>query len=453
MTMTAPRAPAKALIGDRTRSALRRRAVELGGLALLALAAVFILVLASYSPADPWRFNSTAEAPHNLMGVPGAYVAGALRFSIGWAGWALPAGFAVWGVRFILHRGEERVLTRLVLLLVGVLALAAFLATHAPGPGWQAQHGLGGVLGDSIVKHLLVLLPLSATEALIPVSIGLAAVTVGLVGLGLGINWGEFRHLLHLGGAGLFALAAALWWLIRQLARQGWRALRWGLRRTGEILAERRARAEQVESPPTTPRREPELRRPVLRSEPEAVTAEAELPTEPLPEPGGERLMARIAAAVQARRGEGGLAERLAASGDDADIPIAIAPDRDVWADGARVPPSGPSARTAPPPDPDAAEPAPRVVVRHPAKRPIRQSRAARAEAQPALPLGDEDDAPYDAPPLGLLTSPAAIERQPVSDDALEHNARLLESVLDDYGIRGEITAIRPGPVVTLYEL
>jgi S-DNA-T family DNA segregation ATPase FtsK/SpoIIIE len=40
-----------------------------------------------------------------------------------------------------------------------------------------------------------------------------------------------------------------------------------------------------------------------------------------------------------------------------------------------------------------------------------------------------------------------------LNDDALEQNARLLEGVLEDFGVRGEIVNVRPGPVVTLYEL
>ena len=46
-----------------------------------------------------------------------------------------------------------------------------------------------------------------------------------------------------------------------------------------------------------------------------------------------------------------------------------------------------------------------------------------------------------------------AIKRTYLSDEALEENARLLEAVLDDYGIKGEIVSVRPGPVVTMYEL
>ena len=44
-------------------------------------------------------------------------------------------------------------------------------------------------------------------------------------------------------------------------------------------------------------------------------------------------------------------------------------------------------------------------------------------------------------------------QRHHLSDEALEENARMLENVLDDYGVKGEIVSVRPGPVVTMYEL
>ncbi len=59
----------------------------------------------------------------------------------------------------------------------------------------------------------------------------------------------------------------------------------------------------------------------------------------------------------------------------------------------------------------------------------------------------------YELPPLSLLSNPASIQRHTLSHEALEENARMLESVLDDYGVKGEITSVRPGPVVTMYEL
>ncbi len=56
-------------------------------------------------------------------------------------------------------------------------------------------------------------------------------------------------------------------------------------------------------------------------------------------------------------------------------------------------------------------------------------------------------------PGLDLLKRPPARADHGPSEDALQANARLLETVLDDYGVKGAIVEIRPGPVVTLYEL
>ncbi|WP_377509433.1 DNA translocase FtsK 4TM domain-containing protein [Octadecabacter sp. R77987] len=98
------------------------------------------------------------------------------------------------------------------------------------------------------------------------------------------------------------------------------------------------------------------------------------------------------------------------------------------------------------------AAPEARKVVQHPVKKPVQPSQKAKAEAQPALQF-EEKQVEYEIPPLGLLTSPDTVERHHLSDDALEENARMLESVLDDYGVKGEIVSVRPGPVVTMYEL
>ncbi len=85
-------------------------------------------------------------------------------------------------------------------------------------------------------------------------------------------------------------------------------------------------------------------------------------------------------------------------------------------------------------------------------KREERKSpqQAAKRAHQPALNLCSDE---YELPSLGLLTEPVHVSDQnTLSDDALEENARMLESVLVDFGVRGRINAVRPGPVVTLYE-
>ena len=70
---------------------------------------------------------------------------------------------------------------------------------------------------------------------------------------------------------------------------------------------------------------------------------------------------------------------------------------------------------------------------------------------QPTLRL-EEEDGLYHRPPLAILTMPAD-RGQKVDQEALTQNARLLESVLQDFGVQGRIVKVRPGPVVTLYEL
>ena len=69
---------------------------------------------------------------------------------------------------------------------------------------------------------------------------------------------------------------------------------------------------------------------------------------------------------------------------------------------------------------------------------------------QPALNLAESE---YQLPALGLLAEPVRLhDAAALTDEALEENARMLEAVLGDFGVRGRIMAVRPGPVVTLYE-
>jgi S-DNA-T family DNA segregation ATPase FtsK/SpoIIIE len=113
-------------------------------------------------------------------------------------------------------------------------------------------------------------------------------------------------------------------------------------------------------------------------------------------------------------------------------------------------------ARTAPaPPPPTSDEPQVtasklvRLVI--PRSRPIGPGKRAELERQPGLAL-EGDDEPI-LPELELLVKPPEGKTQAIDEEALAKNARMLEAVLEDYGVRGQIVQVRPGPVVTLYEL
>ncbi len=92
---------------------------------------------------------------------------------------------------------------------------------------------------------------------------------------------------------------------------------------------------------------------------------------------------------------------------------------------------------------------APRVRKKGPSldsEKPAKSS--PKIQSSLALPQGD-----YELPSVKLLTAAPKSRKANLSETALTQNAKLLETVLQDFGVNGEITEIRPGPVVTLYEL
>ncbi|WP_426231538.1 DNA translocase FtsK [Pararhizobium sp. DWP3-4] len=83
--------------------------------------------------------------------------------------------------------------------------------------------------------------------------------------------------------------------------------------------------------------------------------------------------------------------------------------------------------------------------------RPIRAVRPDTFVAIPEM-TTEPGAAEYVFPPVDLLQEPSVQETAVITQEALEQSAGLLESVLEDFGVRGEIIDVRPGPVVTLYE-
>ena len=396
------------LMESDTEAALRRRGTELLGLILIALAALAATMIWTYSPDDPSLFSATDAAPVNALGLIGASLADPLHRALGWAAYGIAAALAVWGLRFVLHAGEARAVGRTIALPVALLLAAAFAATHVPPEGWRQDYGLGGLLGDAALGALLSLSPLDVATSLGIATLLLAAGFALGTGYALGVTRGETRGFLRFllqGTVLLYSGAHGLTGRAVSGAAEGARA-------AASFAAEQRARRAEAE-PPQQP-----------------------APAAPRPA-ADDGLMAKITEAVRARR--------------EADGP---------W------PPPG--RRTPPPltaganalavidePDPlEAALATPAEPRVQPAKpRALPKSARARSEEEPELALDPDAEAAWATPPLSLLQNPSTIVRHHLSTDALEENARMLETVLDDYGVRGEITSIRPGPVVTLYEL
>ena len=95
--------------------------------------------------------------------------------------------------------------------------------------------------------------------------------------------------------------------------------------------------------------------------------------------------------------------------------------------------------------------PAEPSIVEKP-QRKVKPGKREKKERQPALDL--EDSAEFTLPALALLADADAASTAPsTSEEALRQNAEMLVSVLEDFRVFGEIAQVRPGPVVTLYEL
>ncbi|MBI5163927.1 MAG: DNA translocase FtsK 4TM domain-containing protein [Magnetospirillum sp.] len=104
-----------------------------------------------------------------------------------------------------------------------------------------------------------------------------------------------------------------------------------------------------------------------------------------------------------------------------------------------------------PPPAPQPPEPRGALVQpKRPSAIPGRRERAAR---QGSLDLGGPKRGGYEIPPLELLAMPVEHGGPRINQDSLAQNAKMLEAVLADFGVNGTVVKVRPGPVVTLYEL
>jgi S-DNA-T family DNA segregation ATPase FtsK/SpoIIIE len=122
----------------------------------------------------------------------------------------------------------------------------------------------------------------------------------------------------------------------------------------------------------------------------------------------------------------------FAGEDEDADEPAAARPRR--GAKGAEAAtPTAPQPPRRPPEISDPSAP----------PRPATAARTAQGDMFAA----------YKLPSLDLLAEPPTDKAPKLDKLALERNARLLENVLDDFNVKGEITAVRTGPVVTMYEL
>ncbi|KPH75070.1 FtsK/SpoIIIE family DNA translocase [Bosea vaviloviae] len=403
---------------DPIREFLSRRASEITGLAVLALMAAVALSLATWSVDDPSLNNATSGAVRNWLGRPGAMIADLMMQLIGLGVIALLFPPVIWSLRLVRFHLFDRGALKLGLWVVGVAATAAVGSALPATPRWPLPTGMGGVIGDGLLfgtRNLAGIAgnALGGLVGFLYAGIAILAVTAAA---GFGFvsdedpvadaddadeSWSESEDRRE-DEPGIAVI------LIGWLAH-GAMALRGAiLRRLPQPPAAATQGAQQGSQHGSAPapaagrvRREPQFQDGPRREQ-------AVRPTLPAFDP--EPLPSSRAAKTPGRD---------------------LGPPFDVEDDGPQDLRDLNAPRVTPPP------PAPKTGKR------------IQREAQPSL----LDRDAFELPPLTYLGEPKKLPANAISTDALEQNATLLEGVLEDFGVRGEITQVRPGPVVTLYEL
>ncbi|MBV9518667.1 MAG: DNA translocase FtsK 4TM domain-containing protein [Hyphomicrobiales bacterium] len=470
---------------EAVREFIGRRALEAVGALLVAASGGTAVALASWSVSDPSINHAVNGAVRNLAGYPGAVVSDIMMQMIGLASSAALMPPLLWGLRLLWRRRISPLWPRLAMWIIGTLAAAGFASACPTSARWPLPTGLGGVAGDAILG-LFATFSMAHGLGRLLIAAGLAILAILALTASISSNADSARNrtfaddepvamplrgparssldefedadaepglALLSAGALAHAFLSAKGALARRLRA---RALGASERGIGLVQREPRlgvAAADNVGLPHA--RRETASRiqihnlHPAMPGQASAGLVANERPS-PIDSPGGklaaEMLARKASLMTHARR----LARGIAGSGAAASGSTAsgrIEPELRTAETGPLTPARGdPTEHEETAMEPQEASP--RKRVGNPAAPPKAGQRLAK-EAQPKL----FDSLSYQLPPLMLLSEPRRQLGPVMSEDALEQNARLLEGVLEDFGVRGEIMNVRPGPVVTLYEL
>ncbi len=386
-------------VPESVRIFVARRLAEAAGAFLLAGLVGLSFALMTWSVQDPSLNHATSAHVHNLLGTPGAIVADLVMQMFGLASIAILMPVAFWGWRLLTRHDLPRLPLRLLLLLVGALCASGVAGLLPVSAHWPLPTGLGGILGD-----LVMALPRKLLTGFRPAMI-VAALAM--------------------------AVAAVLFL-------------------SASVALRERARFEDLDDVEVTPR--------ATRRDDDVADAEGE--------PGLGLLslgalihgLLTVKGALKRRLRRWQPKTALASAGTsrkcDFDLPLDLSFSADSL--GSRVAEPRFDAHAYAPPALRAAARAEQATDDPPLARVI-PAAGAPAPSQRALrevqPRPERTPGSYVMPPLLMLAEAKRSVGTGVSDDALQQNARLLEGVLDDFGVKGEIINVRPGPVVTLYEL
>ncbi|TCU16492.1 DNA translocase FtsK [Rhizobium sullae] len=418
-----------------------RQAQALLGFAIFLLLALAVAALATWNVADPSYSYATGNPPANVLGYGGAAFADIAMQFFGLASVVALLPVVAWALALISGRRISRIPARAGAWALGSVLSSAVIGCIPPPLTWPIPNGIGGVIGDMILRFPALFVGAYPSGAF--------ATAVGCV-FALPTAW------MMLFAAGIVGRTEAdedesdAFVAAPSKARSigdededdeegGW--LAFGALTHAWYMSQ--ARMRRIFGLGPRKRRQSDFESPYDFNDDEFGTLNEPVRAKS-PAGRGERLEPSMEARNGSLRRVVSAPSISLNDDDDDDVPFDsdmpprpadILPDDDEgWM--IRAP-----AKTA------GGKPEPRVVPQ--VSRPKPGARIER-ESQGSFirPEG------FQVPSIHLLAEPKNVVRDSsLSADALEQNARMLEGVLEDFGVKGEIIHVRPGPVVTLYEL
>jgi S-DNA-T family DNA segregation ATPase FtsK/SpoIIIE len=451
------------------KEALERRGVELLGLILIVIGISIFLLLWSYSPDDRSFWSISDEPTQNILGVIGASIAAPLILILGWGSFTISLFLVIWGFRFLCHIGVERAITRMIFFPVSTGFSSVFFATLVPYNMWVHQFGLGGLFGETSVGIILKAIPEVSTTSVNTIT--LLMVTVSFLSLLFvcGFSRREVSVALKFLFTCTILLCSQVFSLLAKstilliprkvsnanglpnqdnvLSQQKWGVISRILFRIILLFGKNTPQSVRQEPKIDNEGHDEDNR---IRNKISSIIRDRNPP-----------LTSRVADTSEVKGNEEAFLTSLpsldraepSVSSDSQIFNAELKQDK-FSEDGYNEPTifeekfnPDPSMHGYNFPKAEAKK-----LVHPPISKTFKKSKRAIEEAEPRLNF-DDGKVDFEFPPLNLLATPVAIKRTYLSDESLEENARLLEAVLDDYGIKGEIVSVRPGPVVTMYEL
>ena len=463
-------APSRSPLIDKSmKEALERRGVELLGLILIVIGISIFLLLWSYSPDDRSFWSISDEPTQNILGVIGASIAAPLILILGWGSFTISLFLVIWGVRFLCHIGVERAITRMIFFPVSTGFSSVFFATLVPYNMWVHQFGLGGLFGETSVGIILKAIPEVSTTSVNTIT--LLMVTVSFLSLLFvcGFSRREVSVALKFLFTCTILLCSQVFSLLAKstilliprkvsnanglpnqdnvLSQQKWGVISRILFRIILLFGKNTPQSVRQEPKIDNEGHDEDNR---IRNKISSIIRDRNPP-----------LTSRVADTSEVKGNEEAFLTSLpsldraepSVSSDSQIFNAELKQDK-FSEDGYNEPTIFEEKFN---PDPlmhgyNFPKAEAKKLVHPPISKTFKKSKRAIEEAEPRLNF-DDGKVDFEFPPLNLLATPVAIKRTYLSDESLEENARLLEAVLDDYGIKGEIVSVRPGPVVTMYEL